>query len=283
MIVAVSTLAFGKMSKEKIAELAKERDWTVEFSSGFPYDKDMIRFFTETETVRLAHNYFPAPEIPFVMNLASTNPAVRDRSIAHCLQGLELTRIARASCFSAHAGFCIDPSPEQLGKPMDVNVPIDRGENWRLFTDAIDKVLLKASELGLSFLIENNVTAPFNLRSDGQEALLCSTPYELVRLVQEIGASNFGLLLDTAHLKISSAALGFNANEAVGAIEPYINYIHHSDNDGSNDSNDSIADDYWFLPWVRKFRDAVHVLEVRNLSPEEIESQIQLLQTYGRN
>ncbi len=281
MIVAVSTLAFGKMSKEKIVALAKERDWTVEFSSGFPHDGDMVRFFTETEIVRLAHNYFPAPEIPFVMNLASRDPHVRDRSITHCIQGLELTHIAGASCFSAHAGFCIDPTPEQLGKPMDVNVPINRQENWRLFIDAIFTILLKARELDLSFLIENNVTAPFNVRSDGQEALLCSNPAEMVRLVQEIGSARFGLLLDTAHLKVSSLALGFNADEAVAAIEPYVKYIHHSDNNGLIDSNESIAQDYWFLPWIKNFGDAVHVLEVKNIPPAEIENQIKLLQTHG--
>jgi ribosomal protein S18 acetylase RimI-like enzyme/sugar phosphate isomerase/epimerase len=281
MNLGISTLAFAKKTREEIVALAKENDWTIEFSSSFPYFEDMIQFFNNTDIKRLAHNYFPAPKVPFVINLASTDEKIRQTSINHCIQGLQITKNCGAPYFSAHAGFCVDPDPNQLGKQLDINVAIDRSLNWTRFKDSVQIILLEAKRLDLIFLIENNVTAKFNLRNDGQEVLFCSRSEEMAKLVKEISSERFGLLLDTAHLKISSQALGFNAEEAVEKIKPYVKYIHHSDNDGKSDTNESISSDYWFLPFMNQFKDCTHILEVKNITINQIKQQLSLMDSYG--
>ena len=282
MTIGISTLAFHKKRREEIVDLAKENKWTIEFSSSFPFQEDMIDFFLAIDIKRLAHNYFPAPKEPFVINLASTDKDIRQRSIAHCIQGLQLSKKCEAFFFSAHAGFCIDPDPYQLGKQLDVNVAIDRDLNWKLFLDSIQIILLEADRLDLSFLIENNVTAKFNLREDGQEVLFCSRPEEMINLVKEMDSDRFGLLLDTAHLKVSSKALAFNLNKAVAKIKDFVKYVHHSDNDEDRDTNESISTDYWFLPWMQEFKQCIHILEVKNIETDQIKEQLNLLNTrYG--
>jgi ribosomal protein S18 acetylase RimI-like enzyme/sugar phosphate isomerase/epimerase len=280
MTYGISTLAFHESNKERIVELAKENEWIIEFSSSFPFQKDMIDFFVRLDIKRLAHNYFPAPRDPFVINLASTNDEIRHRSIDHCIQGLRLTKKCGAPCFSAHAGFCIDPDPHQLGKRLEINVELDRELNWKYFIDSVRIVLFEAEQLGLSFFIENNVTSKFNLRKDGKEVLFCSRPEEMIKLVEEIASDRFGLLLDTAHLKVSSRTFDFDMNQAVEKIKPFVKYIHHSDNDGDKDTNESIRNDYWFLPWIARFGDCIHILEVKNIGVEQIKDQLSLLNTY---
>jgi len=281
MTIGVSTLAFHQKTREEIVDLAKENDWLIEFSSGLPFQKDMVSFFEQATIRRMAHNYFPAPEIPFVINLASAEEEIRQRSIAHCIQGLQLSNKCGAPYFSAHAGFCIDPAPNQLGKQLDVNVDFDRSLNWKLFLDSLEQVLKEADRLDLSFLIENNVTAGFNLRKDGQEVLFCSRADEMIRLVKEVDSNRLGLLLDTAHLKVSAQTLGFDLERAVEEIGPFVKYVHHSDNDGSKDTNEIIMPSYWFLPWMNGFRECIHILEVKNISSEQIKNQLDLLKTYG--
>ncbi|MFS4466251.1 GNAT family N-acetyltransferase [Maribacter sp. 2210JD10-5] len=281
IVLGVSSLAFKGNNREEIVRLAKENNWTIEFSSSFPFQEDMIDFFIKINVIRLAHNYFPAPESPFVINLASRNEEIRQRSIAHCIQGLELSSKCEAPCFSAHAGFCVDPDPNQLGKNLNINIDIDRNLNWKLFLDSIQVILLEAERLNVLFLIENNVTAKFNLRNDGQEVLFCSRAEEMVRLIEEVDSDNFGLLLDTAHLKVSSLALNFNISKAVQTIKPFVKYVHHSDNDGSRDTNDSINEDYWFLSEMNKFKDCIHILEVKNININQIKKQLSLLKTYA--
>lgn len=277
MIIGISTLAFGKTSKEDIVKIAEENNWIIEFSSSFPHDEGMINFFEKTKIKRFAHNYFPAPKKPFVLNLGSTDEMVRRHSIEHCILGLQLSHKCGAPFFSAHAGFCIDPDPDQLGQKLDVNVNISRRLNWELFIDSIEKILKEANRLEVSFLIENNVTAKFNLREDRQEVLFCSNPDEMIKLVKQIDAERFGLLMDTAHLKVSSKALNFDLIDAVKKIKPFVKYVHHSDNNGERDTNEVLKEDYWFLQHMKEFKDSIHIIEVKDISIETIKNQIDLL------
>lgn len=281
MKIGVSTLAFGKKSREQIIQLAEAYDWTIEFSSSFPHSADMADFFKSIKIDRFAHNYFPAPEQPFVLNLASTDHDIRTKSIAHCIQGLEISKQAGADCFSAHAGFCIDPDPKTLGHALTVEQKINRDLNWSLFLESVNLIVREAEHLEMSFYIENNVTARFNLRKDGQEVLLCSSAGELVELYNSINKNNFGILLDTAHLKVSANALNFNKEEAVNELRPYVKYIHHSDNSGDKDTNEPLDDSYWFLSFIRDFKGIIHILEVKNITVKEILNQISLLENHG--
>lgn len=280
--VGVSTLAFIGISKEEIVRRANDNNWIIEFSSSFPYHQDMVDFFNHLDISRFAHNYFPAPKDPFVMNLGSANDIIRQKSIAHCIQGIQMSKKANASFFSAHAGFCIDPNPEQLGQQLNVNVPISRSHNWTLFIESINSILVEAKKMDITFLIENNVTAQFNLRNDGQEVLFCSRPEEILKLHKEINSDFFGILLDTAHLKVSSKALNFGLVNAIEDIKHTVKYIHHSDNDGYKDTNGSIDRAYWFLPYIKYFEDCIHILEVKNIDSFEIENQIKLINEYRK-
>lgn len=282
MTIGVSTLAFSGMSREDIVRLAKENGWLIEFSSSFPYQEDMAAFFCDTDIRRLAHNYFPAPRDPFVLNLASGDPEIRERSIGHCLQGLRLTRECGMKYFSAHAGFCIDPDPAQLGRQLLVEGPLDREKHWSLFIESIRRILAESREWDVSFLIENNVTARKNLRKDGQQVLFCATPEEMLDLVREIDDPGIGILLDTAHLKVSAASLHFDLDEAVSLIKNDVRYIHHSDNDGEEDTNGPIDGSYWFLPRMGEFADCIHILEVKKMSAGRVKEQLRLLQDHGK-
>src|SRR5690606_38674444 len=107
--------------------------------------------------------------------------------------------------------------------------------------------------------------------------LLCADADELLRLVEEMNHPAFGLLLDTAHMKVSASALGFDLMENAVQIAPFIHAIHHSDNDGQRDTNHPIGAGYWFLSEMPKYGSAVHILEVHDQSLEEIGYQRDLL------
>lgn len=277
MDIAVSTLALVGLPAEAIIEKAQKNNWALEFSSGMPYRADMEELFLSAAVKRYAHNYFPAPEIPFVLNLGSANEAIRSRSIEHCFTGLHLSKKANSPFFSAHAGFCVDPHPDELGRKLALSSAFDREKHWRIFIDAVQVICKEAFRLGLNFLIENNVLAKVNIHPNGSNPLLCCDAEEMLRLVKEIDHSNFGLLLDTAHLKVSANTLGFDKDEAVKKIEKHLQCIHHSDNDSTFDTNEKLPADYWFLKHLRLFNNIVHVLEVKKLTEAEISQQLNLL------
>ena len=97
MNIYVSTLALRNHSPEKMIALAEQHQWALEFSSGMAYQADMEDLYLGASIKRMPHNYFPAPKIPFVLNLASANDDIREFSINHCIQGLKLAKKSNRS------------------------------------------------------------------------------------------------------------------------------------------------------------------------------------------
>lgn len=275
--IAISTIAFMKRPLSEAIQIAVEENFKLEFSSGVPYFPEIKETFLNAPIPKLLHNYFPPPELPFVLNLASDAEIIRQRSIQHCLQGLQLTAKIGAPFFSAHAGFCIDPDCSELGRKLTTRTGFHREKNWTLFIDSVTLLLDEADRLGVSFLIENNVLASMNQYEDGTNPLLCADLAELMQLVREINHPRFGLLLDTGHLKVSGSTLRFSIKDAVETLAPFIQAIHHSDNDGMEDTNDAFDEQYWFLPYMKSFQEATHVLEVKKQSPMDLKRQMALL------
>lgn len=275
--IYISSLAFFGSTPENMIREARENDFAIEFSSGLPFRDDMEEIYHQAEIKKIPHNYFPAPKVPFVLNLASKDQQIRERSIEHCIQGLRISKKSGAPFFSAHAGFCIDPNPADLGNQLAINGDFDIDYHKSLFLKSIQEILKKAHQLETDFLIENNVIASFNLTNEGRNPLLCCDSNEITWLFKEITDKRFGLLLDTAHLKVSSVTLNVDLNQEINAISRLIRALHHSDNDGIRDTNLPITENYWFLQYMKQYQSIPHVLEVKRLTTQEIKSQIKLL------
>lgn len=277
MEFAISTTAFRGKPPEVAIEFARKRGYWLEFSSGMPHHPDMEAIFLSAQCNRLPHNYFPAPKEPFVLNLASLDPRTWETSVEHAKQGLRLAAQSGAPFYSLHAGFCLDPSPKSLGKKFGLEMQHPREDHWRRFLSAIDLLSEEASRRKVQILIENNVLAPFNVQPDGGNPLLCCDPQEILKLFSDRPGEHLALLLDTGHLLVSARTLGFDVDQAVRAIAPHVRALHHSDNNGAEDTNEPLSDRYWFLRHMYLFKNALHVLEVHDQTPEGIDRQYELL------
>ena len=74
---------------------------------------------------------------------------------------------------------------------------------------------------------------------------------EILNLLKKF-PKNVKLLLDVAHLKVSSETFGFNAVRAFKKINPYLGGYHLSDNDGKADTNEFFNEKSWFWKYLRK-------------------------------
>ena len=281
--IFISTVAFrGKLIYE-IIEIAKTHQLNIEFSSGLPYHHDMDNIFLKCPVNKLPHNYFPAPEVPFVLNLASTNTNIRKQSIEMCKKGITLAKEAGSLFYAAHAGFCIDPNPEELGRQLSVNVALDKNNHWDIFISSIKEILVHSERLQLPFIIENNVITEFNLTATLENPLFCCDSYELLKLNKVINNPLFGILLDTAHLKVSAKTLSLNLKDEFINLIPIVKAVHHSDNEGLKDSNNPFDEHYWCGRLLSRLNDIPHVIEVKDIEITQIKNQINLLQNFVQN
>jgi sugar phosphate isomerase/epimerase len=274
----VSSVAFASMQAEEMIAIVRENGWGLEFSSGMSYNENMELLYLSSDIKRIPHNYFPAPKVPFVLNLASSDETIRSISVNHCLNGLRIAKRSNSPFFAAHAGFCIDPDPEQLGSEIPFDSHFHREKNKELFLKSIQEILITAEQLELEFLIENNVIAGFNYNYNVNPFLCCESS-EIEWLHKSIDNKLFGILLDTAHLKVSCHTLGKDKVSEFKSIQSFVRGIHHSDNDGTKDDNSPLTNDYWFLPFMKESIDIPHVLEVKDLSISEVIAQIKYLNT----
>lgn len=275
----VSSIAFLGNPIGEMVRICEENHLNLEFSSGIPFMDNMEEIYNRAILKKMPHNYFPAPKTPFVLNLASNNKKIREKSIEHCKNGLSLAKNSNAPFFAAHAGFCIDPNPEDLGKKISYSENFDENLHKELFIKSIIDIIKFAERFKIDFLIENNVLAPYNY--DGVNPFFCCDSLGINEIFESINHPRLGLLLDTAHLKVSCNTLQLDLHSELIKIEGVIKGIHHSDNNGEVDDNSPLDGEYWFLKYMRKFKSLVHVLEVKNQLVEEIKKQISILNNYG--
>src|SRR6202007_2935954 len=104
----------------------------------------------------------------------------------------------------------------------------------------------------------------------------CVESWEMQKFIKDINDQRAGLLLDTAHVKVSAKTLNFDQEKLFDELSSFVKCIHHSDNEAEFDNNMSITKDYWFLPLVNKFKNCLHVIEVKKIGEAEIKEQMEL-------
>lgn len=274
-------LSSGAFPSRKLADiLSTAADWgvvNVELSSDVAPSADNIAIARRARRAHtfLLHNYFPAPARPFVLNLASADKENLDRSRQHCRKALEISAELEAPLFAAHAGFAAQLAPADLGSKFDPERATPRKEAYATFLDSVGDLVLYGKKLGVRFLVENNVVTKSNLRDGKNRYLLLADPEEIRLCASDIG-DDFGMLVDTGHLKVSAQSLGFDPVDAMAAIDHCTVAYHLSDNDGVRDSNGIFSADAWFVPLLDRRRTAT--VEVYHSSQRDVESMLDLLE-----
>ena len=284
--IYISTAAFGGTSLVEIFTRCEVAQIThLELSSGARLEadwRDSVHAARKRGMRLLVHNYFPPPADPFVLNLAATDPAIRDRSLAFCRASIDLAAEVGAPFYSVHSGFALNLTPEMLGHPevqaaAADRIAIPREEARTTFLTSVRALVEYARRAGVRLLVENNVlSSRYRERQPGNPLLLCDAD-EVLWLMREVADATLGLLFDTGHAKVSAVTLGFEARDFLNAVAPHIGAWHVSENDGLTDQNAPCREDSWFLPALREYRDAPVVLEVGRLKPAEILEQTALL------
>ncbi|MDD5470140.1 MAG: sugar phosphate isomerase/epimerase [Candidatus Peribacteraceae bacterium] len=193
----------------------------------------------------LLHNYFPPPEHPFILNLASADPALRLRSVEFVKGAVRTSAKLHAPVYSVHAGFVTDPTLSfaftQKPKAGEAASALQR------FVASLCEVLTVAEACGVQLLVENNVCLP-HLR--GQ--LLCQTPEEFVELFSLVSTARLGILLDTGHLNVSAKTFTFSPLHFLEKLENHIGALHLHGNDGNADQHQSVGEEGWIMDMLHR-------------------------------
>jgi len=247
MIFVSTSCIKNKLIKSSIEDLAINGFKNIELSGGTElYDDFEDDLFNLKEKYSLnyrCHNYFPPPKKHFVLNLASLDNASFNNSFEHLKRVISLSKKLDSYKFGFHAGFYIDIRVNEIGKKISRNKLFDKEKSLQRFCEAFTK--LKKIEPEVTLFIENNVFSSTNAATyEGKNPFMMTSFLEYKALKEKI---DFSLLLDVAHLKVSSNSLGLDWENELTKMVVESNYIHISDNDGFHDLNNMLTKKSNFL------------------------------------
>jgi sugar phosphate isomerase/epimerase len=238
--ISTSCVKHNKI-KDSVEELASNGFKNIELSGGTEYYKnfenDLLELKDKYSLNYRCHNYFPPPKKPFVLNLASLNDETFQMSFNHLQKVVALSNRLGADKFAFHAGFFIDIKLNEIGKKLSRDKLFDQNEAVERFCSAYRTIKERAE--GVSLFIENNVYSRTNAETYGNENPFMMTNFSEYQSLRE--KIDFNLLLDVAHLKVSTKTLGLNWESEFENMINESNYIHISDNDGFHDLNNQLT------------------------------------------
>ena len=282
MKIYISTGLSKKIETTKlIKKLSSYKINNLELSGGL-YEKNIINKLYKISNVNLLfHNYFPVPKKSFIINLASKNKIIYKKSFDHLKKAILYTSKLKLKYFSFHAGFLIDPNLNDFGKTLSKQIINDRNEILHLFIKRLNKLSDYAKKKKVILLIENNIITKKNLNRFSKNPFLMTTLYETKKIMMNTN-SNVKLLIDVAHLKVSSKTLKFDPIKYLSKLENWIEAYHLSDNNGQIDSNKNLTSKSWF--WKHLKADVEYcTLELKDLSLYNIKSQLKLCKNILKN
>jgi Sugar phosphate isomerases/epimerases len=280
--IYISTGAFKTTSLTEMLAICDELDFhNIELSSGLKWTEHL-----EEEIARvnnkcnyLIHNYFPPPQVPFVLNLAARNPDVLQLSRDHCKKAVRLCAAVGSPFFSVHSGFAFEVDPSRLGRNLSHASRYPLQEAKEIFVDSVQLLCEYASSFNVAIAIENNVIAPMNLVDGKNLLLLGTTADELLEIRELVNKKNFGFLIDVGHLKISANSLHFNVQQYLSEVQETITAFHLNDNDGILDSNLMFDERSWFIEELRRFPLKCKVIESYQLTIEQLKQEISIVRS----
>jgi sugar phosphate isomerase/epimerase len=237
MIYVSSSCSKQKRINAAVLELAEKGFRNIELSGGTEYydgfEVDLSDIKEKYSLNYLLHNYFPPHNEDFVLNLASLDDKIFEKSLQHVHRAIELSIKWGSSKYALHAGYYINIGLQQIGKAISKSKLGDTREAFDRFCYGYN--LIKSEAKGIEIYIENNVYSQTNSKNFGNDNPLMLTSLTEYRELQE--NIDFKLLLDVAHLYVSSNSFDFDFNLALEQMIMETDYIHLSENDGKHDQN----------------------------------------------
>lgn len=253
-MIYVSTGGFRTLTPQSIIHKFKKQGIKfIELSGGkYVSHKTIIRYLKKKNDINFSlHNYFPVPKKKFVINLASVDKDIFNKTFSHIKKSINISNQLKSKYFGFHAGFLFNPNIKDLGKKFARVKLQNRKKSIKLFLNRVNLLAKEAKKKNVKILIENNVITKENFKRFNQDPLLLTHPKEIIEFFKKCD-KNVGLLLDVGHLKVSAKTYGFDLLKAHEKLKPFIEGYHLSDNDGLRDSNRLFAKKSWFYNKLKK-------------------------------
>ena len=125
MIYVSSSCVKYKKIQDSVVALVNHGFKNIELSGGTEYydgfEDDLLELKARYNLNYICHNYFPPPKCSFVLNLASLDNEIYEKTLNHLVHAIELSKRLDAKKFGFHAGFLVDIKVSEIGQKISKN------------------------------------------------------------------------------------------------------------------------------------------------------------------
>jgi len=217
----------------------------------------------------IIHNFFPPQKVPFILNLASGNKNIRNKSVEMCKKAIAICGRSNIPLYSFHPGFRVK---DTLGLDFSVKGPLIPYEMaFKNFIKSIDEILCYAKNVKVSVALEN--------LEHRHDAYLMTKPDEFENFLAIF--PEFYVLLDLGHLKIASLKLGFGVTDFIKSVKDNVIAVHIHENNGRVDNHLRPNRSKFIYDNIKYINCPNLILESRNLDITELMKELSELEKYN--
>lgn len=262
-----------------INKLLKIKIKNIELGSNHIWEKK-LKFKKKKIINFCVHNYFPAPKKSMVLNLASQNLKIREKSIKRIKNSILFSKKISAKLYTFHPGFLTDPEGSNISKKNYdflwnnkklINANYDR--SWKKMIQSLKEIVkfAKYHKVKIAIETEGSISA--------RNHLLMQKPVEFKKLFKHFKKEDLGVNLNIGHLNLASKAFKFNKFKFIKTIQKYIKAMEISHNYGKNDDHLPIKKKSWYWKIIKdqKYDKIPKILEFRNTDINQIKKVYEML------
>lgn len=223
-------------------------------------EEGLLDFKKEYKLNFLIHNYFPPQKDNFVLNLATKNPDLREKTLNLIRQAINLSKKFGNNLYTIHPGYRYDLLPK-LKEGFFIKES-QRSNYKEDFYQTLNKVLDEIIPDGFKIAVEN--LCP---QSSDERYSFLAGPEDIEQFLNYYhDRPNVGILLDFGHLNVASNRLIFDKETIVNNL--FVKYpdrifgIHISENDNQVDYHNISSLDSWQIEFLYKFKEKIRSIPI---------------------
>lgn len=265
--------------KNAISKLLKNSIFNVELGSNHAYEKSYL-YLKKYKANYCVHNYFPIPKKSMVINIASQNKQIREKSLKHLKKAIKFSKKINAKLYTFHPGFLTDPDGSNISqKNYDFLwnkkklLTKNYEKSWKLMISSIKEIVKFAKQNDVKIAIETEGSI------NSKDHLLMQKPGEYEKFFKIFRKNDIGINLNIGHLNLASKAFKFNKINFINKVSNRIVAMELSHNFGKNDDHLPIKKNAWYWKTIKseKYKEIPKILEFRNTSIKTIRNTYRLV------